>query len=130
MDQIMAQFNEYYVDVILKKYLLFTGRARRKEFWMFVLFNLVVSIVLNIVVGILANVPGIGFILAFIPLVYSLAILLPSIGLGIRRLHDTDRSGWWLLIGLIPLVGAIVLIVFAAQEGTKGNNQFGPDPKA
>ena len=130
MDQIMAQFNEYFVDVILKKYLLFTGRARRREFWMFVLFNLVVSIVLNIAAQILANLPAIGIIFGFIPLLYSLAILLPSLGLGIRRLHDTNRSGWWLLIGLIPLVGLIVLIVFAVQEGTPGDNQFGPNPKA
>jgi uncharacterized membrane protein YhaH (DUF805 family) len=61
--------------------------------------------------------------------VYSLAVLIPSLAVSVRRLHDTDRSGWWLLISLIPIIGAIVLIVFAAQEGTSGENRFGSDPK-
>ena len=130
MDDFKKYFEEYYINILKNKYLLFDGRARRKEFWMFTLFNLIVSIVLNILAQILFKIPAIGVLFGFIPLLYSLAILLPSVGLGIRRLHDTDRSGWWLLIGLIPIVGLIVLIVFAIQEGTKGDNQFGPDPKA
>ena len=130
MDDFKKYFEEYYIDVLKKKYLLFDGRARRKEYWMFSLFNFIVCIVLNILAQVLANISAIGVIFGFLPLIYSLAILLPGIGLSIRRLHDTNRSGWWLLISLVPLVGIIVLIVFAVQEGTKGDNQYGPDPKA
>jgi len=111
----------YYVEV-LKKYAVFTGRARRKEYWMFVLFNILISIGISIVEAILNT----GSILGGI---YGLAVLLPAIGVSIRRLHDTNRSGWWLLISLVPLVGAIVLIVFAATDSQPGANQYGPNPK-
>jgi uncharacterized membrane protein YhaH (DUF805 family) len=117
----------YYIDV-LKKYAVFTGRARRKEYWMFVLFNILISVVLSIVDGFI----GTSTLLFGSPLlqgVYGLAILCPGIAVSIRRLHDTDRSGWWVLIGLVPLVGAIVLIIFAAQDGKPGSNQYGPNPK-
>ncbi|MEZ5278024.1 MAG: DUF805 domain-containing protein [Opitutaceae bacterium] len=113
----------------LKKYAVFNGRARRSEFWYFVLFNLIVSIVLTVVDGITGSLnaaTGMGLLSGL----YSLAVLIPSISVAVRRLHDTERSGWWVLIGLIPLVGAIVLIVFAVQEGTSGANRFGEDPKA
>lgn len=111
----------WYLDV-LKKYAVFSGRARRKEYWMFCLFNLIIGFV-------------IGFIGAFIDgngiiaLAYNLAILLPSIAVSVRRLHDTDRSGWWMLIGLIPIVGPLVLIFFMIQEGTASANRFGANPK-
>jgi uncharacterized membrane protein YhaH (DUF805 family) len=116
----------WYLDV-LKKYAVFSGRARRKEYWMFVLFNLIIAIVLGIVDSMMGTVTeqGIGLLGGL----YSLAVLLPGIGVGIRRLHDTDRSGWWLLIGLIPLIGLIVLIVFFVQDSTPGENRFGPNPK-
>lgn len=113
----------YYTDV-LKKYAVFTGRATRKEYWMFFLINLVISIVLGLIER---NVLGMQS--APISSLYSLAVLLPSIGVGIRRLHDTNRSGWWLLIALVPLVGAIVLIVFLATDSLPGENQYGPNPK-
>ena len=107
---------------VLKRYTVFTGRAARTEFWMFALFNFIVSIVL----GVVDNVLGLGTLLAAL---YSLAVLLPSIGVGIRRLHDTGRSGWWLLISLVPLIGAIVLLVFTIQDSQPGDNQYGPNPK-
>jgi len=110
----------YYVDV-LKKYTVFTGRARRKEYWMFALFNFLIGIGISIIEGILGT--------NIIYIVYCLAIFLPSIAVGIRRLHDTGRSGWWLLIGLIPLIGAIVLIIFFVQDSQKETNQYGPCPK-
>jgi len=113
---------DWYVGV-LKKYAEFSGRARRTELWMFVLFNLVIGVGLNIVERIVHG-PGI------LGGLYSLAVLVPSLAVGVRRLHDTNRSGWWLLIGLVPLVGWIVLIVFYLQEGNHGANPFGPDPKA
>lgn len=117
----------WYLDV-LKKYAVFTGRARRKEYWMFFLFNLIVSVVLAVVdsfTGTFSESLGIGLLGGL----YALGVLLPSIGVSIRRLHDTDRSGWWLLIGLIPLIGAIVLLVFMVLDGTPGPNRFGPNPK-
>ncbi|MFG2308760.1 DUF805 domain-containing protein [Streptomyces sp. NPDC048566] len=110
----------WYVDV-LKKYAVFSGRARRQEYWMFFLFNLIIAIVL----AILGRAMGTSILSGL----YSLAVLLPGLGVAVRRLHDTDRSGWWILIGLIPLVGAIILIVFLASEGKREPNQYGPNPK-
>lgn len=108
---------------VLKKYADFSGRARRTEFWMFALFNVVIGVGLSIVEGIFGG-PGV------LSGLYTLAVLIPGIAVGVRRLHDTNRSGWWLLIWFVPVVGWIVLIVFWAQEGNKGANPFGPDPKA
>ena len=113
--------------MVLKKYAVFTGRSRRKEYWMFVLFNIIISIILNIIDRVLGlDFANTGLLL----LIYDLAILIPSIAVGVRRLHDTNRTGWWLLIALVPLVGAIILIVFFAQDSQPGENQYGPNPKA
>ncbi|MFI5707888.1 DUF805 domain-containing protein [Kribbella sp. NPDC051620] len=119
---------QWYTDVI-KKYAEFSGRARRKEYWMFVLFNVIISIVISIVdriAGLTYGAANTGVLST----IYSLAVLLPSLAVGARRLHDTGRSGWWLLINLVPCVGWIVFLVFAIQEGNAGDNQYGPDPKA
>ncbi|MYS11684.1 DUF805 domain-containing protein [Streptomyces sp. SID6041] len=110
----------WYLDVI-KKYAVFSGRARRKEFWMFQLFNFIISIVLVAI--------GTALDFSLLSTIYSLAVLLPSLGVTIRRLHDTGRSGWWILIGLVPIVGFIVLIVFTASEGEQQQNAHGPNPK-
>lgn len=117
----------WYLEV-LKKYAVFSGRARRKEYWYFVLFNIIVSIVLGVIDGVTGSLnaqTGLGLLSG----IYSLAILIPSIAVSVRRLHDTDRSGWWLLIVLVPLVGAIILLVFAVQDSKPGANQFGENPK-
>lgn len=111
----------WYLDV-LKNYTGFSGRARRTEFWMFCLINFAIVIALSIIEWIL----GTNGIIAVL---YYLAILLPAIAVSIRRLHDTDRSGWWLLICLVPFVGGIVLLIFYCLEGTAGDNQYGPNPK-
>ncbi|MFF3246196.1 DUF805 domain-containing protein [Streptomyces sp. NPDC002870] len=111
----------WYVDV-LKKYAVFSGRARRQEYWMFILFSVIVSIVLTIIDTVAGTSPVIASI-------YSLAVFLPSLGVAVRRLHDTDRSGWWLLIALVPFVGAIILLVFLASEGKPHENSHGPNPK-
>jgi uncharacterized membrane protein YhaH (DUF805 family) len=111
----------WYLEV-LQKYTVFTGRAHREEYWMFVLFNMIIAFALNFIEG-LAGGPGL------LASIYSLAVLLPSIAVGIRRLHDTGRSGWWLLIALVPLVGTIVLIVFMVQDSKPGDNLYGPNPK-
>ena len=103
---------------VLKKYAVFSGRARRKEYWTFFLVNLVI-----------------GFIGGFIPIInilvgiYCLAILIPGIAVAMRRLHDTNRSGFWLLITFIPIIGAIVLLIFFAQDSDEGANRYGPNPK-
>jgi uncharacterized membrane protein YhaH (DUF805 family) len=106
----------------LKKYAVFSGRARRRAYWMFVLFNVIIALVIGIIEGLVGS-PGVVAIL------YSLAVLIPGIAVAVRRLHDTNRSGWWLLIGLIPLIGPIVLLVFVVQDSQPGANQYGPNPK-
>ncbi|MEC4019938.1 DUF805 domain-containing protein [Streptomyces sp. H27-D2] len=111
----------WYVDV-LKKYAEFSGRARRTEYWMFVLVSFGVSVVLSIADALLGTSP-------FIAALYSLAVFIPNLAVAIRRLHDTNRSGWWLLIGLIPFAGAIVLLVFMASEGEPQDNAHGANPK-
>lgn len=112
----------------LKKYAVFEGRARRREYWFFVLFAVLIHIVLNVVdrmLGLYSAANGIGILGG----IFGLAILIPSLAVGARRLHDTGRSGWWLLIGLIPLIGAIVLIVFFLFDSQPGTNAYGPNPK-
>ena len=113
----------------LKNYVGFSGRSRRSEYWYFTLFYLVIAIVLSVLDGIVfgGSVDGKGT--PVLSGLFMLAMLLPSIAVGIRRLHDTDRSGWWLLIGMIPILGAIVLIVFFVQDSKPGDNRFGPNPK-
>ena len=117
---------EWYLKV-LRQYADFNGRARRTEYWMFTLFSVIISVVLALIDNLVIGTSATGF--GVLGLIYSLAVLLPSLAVGARRLHDTNRSGWWLLIGLIPLVGAIILIVFFATEGNRGPNPHGPDPK-
>lgn len=119
----------------LRQYADFGGRARRTEFWMFVLVNLIISIVLGIIdtaIG-TAHVYSASGMATYSPgilgSIYGLAVLIPSIAVTVRRLHDTDRSGWWFLIQLIPIVGSIILLVFVCLDGTRGPNRFGPDPK-
>lgn len=106
------------VRVCFQKYAGFTGRAARPEYWYFILMMVIGSLIAGLVDSILGS--------EFISLLFSLGILVPQIAVGVRRLHDTDRTGWWLLIGLIPLIGAIVLIVMFCQRGTPGANRFGP----
>ena len=107
---------------VLKKYAVFSGRARRKEYWYFFLFNVIISIVL----GWIGNLLWTYNVLSGL---YSLAVLLPSLGVLIRRLHDTDHSGWWLFISLIPLIGTIWLLVLVVSDSDAGTNQYGPSPK-
>jgi uncharacterized membrane protein YhaH (DUF805 family) len=116
------EIKRWYMEA-LKKYVEFEGRSRRKEFWTFVLGNLVISLILSA----LDNLIGFGF--GFIGLLFSLAIILPSIAVAIRRLHDIGKSGLWLLIGLIPIVN-LVLIYFYLLDSETGSNEYGPNPKA
>lgn len=125
---------EWYLGVI-KKYAEFGGRARRKEYWMFVLINLIITAILGLVdsaVGTKIDVGGPGpqqAQLGILGFSYSLAILPPALGVFVRRLHDTNHSGWWFFIAFIPLVGAIILLVFLVQDSNPGDNKYGPNPK-
>jgi uncharacterized membrane protein YhaH (DUF805 family) len=114
------------VKVCLNKYVDFSGRARRSEYWWFFLFQVLVSIVASIIDAILGTRSG-NF--GVVEGLASLALLLPGLAVGARRLHDTTKSGWWLLIGLVPCVGIIVLIIFFVQD-SHPDNQYGPSPKA
>ena len=114
--------------VVLKKYATFSGRAQRAEYWYFLLFSSLIVIALSVIDGMTGSYnEDTGWDL--LSGLYSLAILLPSIAVGARRLHDTSRTGWWLLIGLIPVIGTIVLIVFFVLDSTPGDNAYGPNPK-
>jgi uncharacterized membrane protein YhaH (DUF805 family) len=121
------------VRLFFRNYAKFEGRSRRSEFWWPQLFFILVGIAVSIIVGIFAALGDIGAMIGgliyIVYMLFSLAIIIPSIAVGFRRLHDTERSAWWLLIGFIPLIGAIVLLVFYCLEGTKGPNKYGRDPK-
>ena len=116
-------FTDAVKSVITLNYANFNGRASRSEFWYFFLFNIVVSIVLGLVDNLILGFP-------LLQAIFGLALLIPGLAVSVRRLHDKDKSGWWLLIALVPLIGAILLIVWYATEGTPGDNQFGPPPVA
>ncbi|MBB4039546.1 uncharacterized membrane protein YhaH (DUF805 family) [Microvirga flocculans] len=110
------------VRTCLNNYANFSGRAQRSEYWYFFLFIVIANIATSILDAVLFDETPVFYLVA------TLALLVPSISAGVRRLHDLEKSGWWLLIGFIPLIGAIILIVFFCQRGTVGPNQFGPDP--
>ncbi len=117
----------WYLEV-LKNYAVFGGRARRKEYWYFVLFNIIIAAVLSAIDGATGTFsPEAGF--GLLGGIYILAVFIPGIAVSVRRLHDTNRSGWWLLFGLIPLIGDIVLLVFMLQNSKPGENRFGSNPK-
>jgi uncharacterized membrane protein YhaH (DUF805 family) len=107
-----------------KKYAVFGGRGRRQEYWYFVLFHILLYVLLSIITGVIGGKIG-----ASLLSLYSVAVFLPGLAATVRRLHDTNRSGWWLLITLVPVVGAIVLLVFLAQESHAIDNQYGPRPE-
>ena len=113
---------------VLKNYATFSGRARRKEYWMFFLISALISIVLTLL-DILLGTYSMEYEAGLFSGLYSLLILIPSIAVVVRRLHDTDRSGWWILISLIPLIGVIVLFVFICLDSQPGTNRFGANPK-
>jgi len=117
----------YYLDV-LKKYAVFTGRARRKEYWIFVLFSVIIFILLSFLDGLIGMVdPVTGF--GALSSLYLLAVLIPGIAVSIRRLHDVGKSGWMLLVALIPLIGGIWLLVLMVGDSMPGDNEYGANPK-
>jgi len=117
----------WYLEV-LRNYADFSGRSRRKELWMFWLVNLVICMALGFIEGIIGIFRGQS--VSVLATLYSMFVLIPGLAVGARRLHDIGRSGWWLVLGLIPILGAIVLLIFFVQDSQAGENRFGPDPKA
>ncbi|MBE7523737.1 MAG: DUF805 domain-containing protein [Burkholderiales bacterium] len=111
----------------LRKYAQFSGRSRRSEYWYFVLFVVLIEIVLMGIERMLGFGSDGGY--GMLSSLFALAMFIPHLAVGARRLHDTGRSGWWLLIGFVPIVGAIVLIWFFVQDGQPGSNAWGPNPK-
>ncbi len=124
-----------YMLMPLKRYADFSGRSRRKEYWMFMLGVIIASIVLSLLflggvdfsTGTLNSGFGIG--IAAI-LIFSLAIFIPALAVQVRRFHDQDKSGWFVLLNFVPYIGGIVVLVMMCLEGTPGPNRYGPDPKA
>ena len=116
---------DWYFNV-LRNYIGFSGRARRKEFWMFILVNAIFLGVLSVLDKMLGwqRAGGEGVLAT----IYSLLVFLPSLAVQFRRLHDTNRSAWWLLLLLIPVAGWVVLVIFSCQRGTPGENTYGPEP--
>lgn len=113
----------------LKKYAEFQGRAQRKEYWMFTLFNFLAMVLLG-VVGALLGGGGEGGLGDVLQGLYGLGVLVPGIAVTVRRLHDIGKSGWWGLVALIPLIGSLILIYFAAKDSQPETNEYGPNPKA
>ena len=124
----------------LRRYADFSGRSRRKEYWMWTLFILIVYVVLgglffagfdfaSMSTGGDPGISAIGWIAIALFAIFALAIFIPALAVTIRRLHDQDKSGWFILLQFIPYIGGIILLVFMCLEGTKGENRFGPDPK-
>jgi uncharacterized membrane protein YhaH (DUF805 family) len=119
----------------VRRYADFNGRSRRKEYWMFALLNLLIVVGIIIVGGLFGSMssdpasmlagPG-----AILLIIYALGIFIPSLAVQVRRFHDQDKSGWFVLLNFIPYLGGIVVLVFMCLEGTRGDNRFGPDPKA
>ncbi len=110
------------IKSVFTQYVGFSGRARRSEYWYFTLFYAIVD-------GVLTGLGQASSAFSVIAGIFALAVLLPSIAVSIRRLHDIGKSGWWLLISLIPVIGAIILIVFACKDSEPGDNAYGPNPK-
>jgi uncharacterized membrane protein YhaH (DUF805 family) len=120
---------EWYL-MVWKRYAQFSGRSRRKELWMFVLFNTIIGTALYLCgMATMGQSSSLSMLFFGLYFVYLLAALVPGWAVGARRLHDTGRSGWWWLIALVPFVGAILLIVWWATDGQPGDNQYGPNPK-
>ncbi|MFC6238920.1 DUF805 domain-containing protein [Longivirga aurantiaca] len=117
------------VSSVFSKFATFSGRARRSEYWWFVAFSIVVlaiALVIDNVAGLKLEGQQIGWVYTAV----ALLLVIPSIAVTVRRLHDTGRSGWWWFLSLVCGIGAIILFVFCLMEGTRGENEYGPDPKA
>ncbi|MAT35645.1 MAG: hypothetical protein CMK06_11005 [Ponticaulis sp.] len=121
------------VALYFKNYFKFHGRSRRAEYWWPALALMLIQIAANLIAATFSALGDIGSLIGGLVMIlfwlFSLATIIPGLAVSFRRLHDTERTAWWLLIAFIPLIGAIVLLIFMALEGTKGSNKYGQDPK-
>ena len=113
----------------LRRYTDFQGRSRRKEYWMFLLGVIIAVLLLSLIEGALGLSVMVGGVSGPLTVLFFLAIIVPSIAVQVRRFHDQDKSGWFVLLSLIPIIGGLIVLVFMLLEGTRGPNRFGPDPK-
>lgn len=130
--------NQFF-DVIKYRYAKFNGRARRKEYWMFQLFYNIFLILIGLITGIglysynTGESPVLGPILmgigSIVLVIFVFGLMVPNLAVTIRRLHDINKSGWWILVGLIPYIGPLVLFVFCCLDSPSGTNKYGPNPK-
>lgn len=114
--------------IAMKKYVDFSGRARRTEYWMFALFNMIFAVVALVLDSILGTVSE-GSVYGLFYGLFSLAIMLPTWAVTVRRLHDVGKSGWWILISLVPIIGGIWLFILTISDSQPGENAYGPNPK-
>lgn len=125
-----ATFVDYAVQTITKNYANFNGRARRKEYWGTMLVYMIVAVILSMLMNITFWISEyLSYFFVLVASIFYLATIVPIIALTVRRLHDVDKSGWWYFISLVPLIGGIWLLILLCTEGTRGENQFGADPK-
>ncbi len=121
---------EWFLKVVRDNYANFNGRARRKEYWMYTLYMILIMMALSIVVGIITWISStLGGLLSFVVYLASLGLFIPSLAVGVRRLHDTGKPTWYIVFAFIPILNLYLLYLFVL-EGDKGPNEFGPDPKA
>jgi len=132
------QWYEWWPMVMKTNYADFSGRARRKEYWFFALSNVLITVAGLLVLGFFEGIvtggacfsgTGEPLLAGLFNIVFQLALFIPNAAILTRRLHDIGKSGWWWLIAFVPLVGGLVLLLFAVREGDKGSNQYGPSPK-
>lgn len=116
-----------------RRYADFSGRSRRKEYWMFVLFTVIVYMAILLIGGGLGSVEEPGGLFSglsgILLIAFWVVTLVPAIAVQVRRFHDQDKSGWWILLGFVPIIGGLAVLVFMCFEGTRGPNEYGPDPK-
>ena len=119
-----------YYKIVLKNYANFEGRARRSEYWYYTLMNIIIVVALEILAGVCGMASSVlTIIVGLLLVVYALGTLVPSIAVMVRRLHDVGKSGWWYFIALIPIVGAIWLLVLLCTDSQPGSNEYGMNPK-
>ena len=116
--------------MVMKKFATFSGRASRPEFWYFWLTCFLVNFIFNVIVQLVGPESAASGIIAIVQGLFGLAIIIPHIAVVVRRLHDTNRTGWWFLIVFIPLIGAIILLLWLASAPTPGTNMYGPQPRS
>lgn len=119
---------EWYIDVVKNKYAKFDGRAGRKEFWYFILVNIIIIFTLSLIDGLTGTFSseiGMGLLSG----IYTVVVLIPGIAVSIRRLHDSGLCGWWILLGIIPIIGGLILIILYVRDSTNEANKYGPNPK-